>query len=464
MKPSSHHRRTVCALTAWTLVVAGCGGDDDDSDSAASTPVGDPPATTAPPVTDPPPTTAPPVTDPPATTAPPVTDPPAATAPPSSPPETARTPAGTETPGPDDDELTAQIEAVLTDAIAPGSIRWDSSGIEAPPTAAVAAVRIPGRDDVLVAVGTNVDGTPTEADAPYHVGTLGDSLVRSVAFRMVDDGVLDPTSTVERWVPTYPNANRVTVQMLLDNTTGWSDWGPITPDPVVGDFGRSWSLREAVELRATVTTALDEPGTMTDEGLNNETVLGLVVEEVGGRPLAELVRLEVAEPAGLDHTNLSDGRESVEDFRYGVVALGGSPADTSSIEPVSFMTWWQATHSVISTPSDLLDLLDVWESGGLFTTDRTLAPDRLAPDPAGNPETFIGVGIPFNAYCPCTEVDGGIEPAAIGRVPGAPGTRTVMLRYVDGISVVVNVNSNEADSAEIRAVANVVHDTAAATL
>ena len=149
-----------------------------------------------------------------------------------------------------DDELAAQVEAVLANAIAPGSIAWNSSGVDAPATAAVAAVRIPGRDDVLVAVGDNVDGTPAEADAPFAVGDLTTNLVRTVAFQLIDEGVLDPTLTVDQWVPTLPNADRVTVQMVIDNETGWSDSdGLIEPDPVVTDFGRAWSLREAVELR-----------------------------------------------------------------------------------------------------------------------------------------------------------------------------------------------------------------------
>lgn len=37
-----------------------------------------------------------------------------------------------------------------------------------------------------------------------------------------------------------------------------------------------------------------------------------------------------------------------------------------------------------------------------------------------------------------------------------------LLRHADGISVVVNVNSNEADPADIKAVASAVHDIAAA--
>jgi hypothetical protein len=102
-------------------------------------------------------------------------------------------------------------------------------------------------------------------------------------------------------------------------------------------------------------------------------------------------------------------------------------------------------------------------AGELFTTDRTPALNRYAPDPAGTPNTYIGLGGPFNGYCPCTEVDGGIEPTAIGRAPAALGRLTFLLRYTDGISIVLNVNSNEAtDLADLQAVVAAVHDIAAA--
>ena len=181
-----------------------------------------------------------------------VSDPPATTAPPDAirRPHLGRRPIRRAPPttvdeapsGSSDDELAAQIEAVLADAIAPGSIRWDASGVDVPPTAAVAAVRIPGRDDVLVAVGENVDGTPAEADAPFPVASLTESLVRTVAFQLVDEGVLDPTLTVDQWVPTLPNADRVTVQMVhrqrdrLERLRGRSS--PTRSSPTSGERGR----------------------------------------------------------------------------------------------------------------------------------------------------------------------------------------------------------------------------------
>ena len=356
---------------------------------------------------------------------------------------------------------------MLANAIAPGSIRWNSSGVDAPATAAVAAVRIPGRDDVLVAVGDNLDGTPAEADAPIPVGDLTTNLVRTVAFQLIDEGVLDPTLTVDQWVPTLPNGDRVTVQMVIDNETGWSDAdGLIEPDPVVTDLGRAWSLREAVELRATVMTALAEPGTSTEDGRTNEAVLGLVVEEVGGQPLAELIRDRVAGPAGLDSTDLLNGSNFPAGFRPGVFDFNGAPVEASAFDGTSYLTWEQATQSAVSTPTNLLGLLDVWATGELFTTDRTPAPQRYAPEPSlddeGKPLAVIGRGVPFNGFCPCTEVDGGIEPIAFGRAPVTVGSSTSLLRYADGISVVVNVNSSEAFTSDFLAVTSEVHDLAAA--
>ena len=311
--------RTVALLTVAAITaLAGCSDSKPAADAEATTPstpssldqTGTASTTVA--VTDPPPT------------APPQSDPTTTTTPGTDQSRTATT---------GDEDLAAQIEAVLAKAIAPGAIRWDVSGVDIPPTAAVAAVRIPGSDDVLVAVGENVDGTPAEADAPFPVATLTGSLVRSVAFQLVDEGVLDPTLTVDHWVPALPNADRVTVQMVIDNETGWSDYGPIDPDPVVTDFERAWTLREVVELRATAMTALAEPGTRTNDRSSPT------------RPCsASWSRTSAADrwpnscasayPSRRDSTtpDCSTGSIAPAGYRHGVFAFAGTPTDTSAFD------------------------------------------------------------------------------------------------------------------------------------
>jgi CubicO group peptidase (beta-lactamase class C family) len=321
---------------------------------------------------------------------------------------------------------------------------------------------MPGRDDVLVAVGEHVDGSPADAAAPFFASGLTESLMRTVAFQLIDEGVLDPSLPVDQWLPTMSNADRVTVQMVLDRRTGWADSGPIEPDPVLADLARVWALREAVESRATVMTAVAEPGTPADDSLINASLLGLVVEEVAGRPLAELIRDRVSGPAGLDDTVLADRGLHRPDTGMACAPSAGrrwirrrsTPRPTSpGTRPRPRRCRRPPMCSISSTP------------GRQANCSRLIGspvPDRYEPEPADNPSLDFhnGVGVPFNGVCPCRNVDGGIEPTAFGRMPSAPGSRLILLRYTDDISVVVNVNSNEAAPADIQAVANEVHDIA----
>jgi CubicO group peptidase (beta-lactamase class C family) len=445
----------LAALTVSAVLLAACGGD---SDSEASGPATSDvvSATIAPAVTETDPSEVTETTEAseepsPDTTTPDTTTPettvPATTAPATVPAE----------------EIEADIEAVLANALAPGAIGWTQNGVDMPPTAIVAAVRIPGRDDVLVGVGENTDGTPVDATAPFSVATLTTSLVRTVALQLVDDGTLDTAATVDQWAPSAPNADRVTVQMLLEYATGWGESGPVQPDPVLADLERAWTLREVVELRSTVITADDEPGAPSPAGLFIDTVLGLIVEEVTGRPLAAVVHDQVAVPAGLDETLLTDGTDTPADIRHGKININDAAVDTASVpSAVAYFTYNQAISSVVSTPSDLLDLLDAWHSGDLFTTDRTPAPDHFGDNWEANPDTRVGVNVPFNGYCPCIDTDDGPEIAKIGRTPFGPFSKTFLLRYADGISVVMTVNTGAvSDPAQLGAVVDAVHDIAA---
>ena len=353
---------------------------------------------------------------------------------------------------------------MLAGALAPGAIGWTEYGVDMPPTAIVAAVRIPGRDDVLVGIGENTDGSPVDTAAPFPVAGLTTSLVRTVALQLVDEGTLDTAATVDRWAPTVPNAGRVTVQMLLEYTTGWVESGSVEPNPILADLERTWTLQEVVELESTVVTAEDEPGTPSSAGNFIDTVLGLIVEEVTGQPLADLVHDRVAVPAGLDDTLLADGVSIPDGFRHGRVNINGAVLDTAMVpSAVAYFTYNQAISSVVSTPMDLLDLLDAWHSGELFTTDRTPAPDRFAPNWDANPNTRAGVDVPFNGYCPCSDTNEGLEVSKIGRTPFGDFSESFLLRYADGISVVLTVNTGAVtDPAQLGALVDSVHDIAAA--
>jgi CubicO group peptidase (beta-lactamase class C family) len=364
--------------------------------------------------------------------------------------------------------LEAEITALLEAAMEPGAIDWTREGDAGDPTAVTAGVRMDGRDDVLVVVGTQADGTEAMATDPLSVGPLTGALARTIALQLVDEGILDPTATVDAWVPAMPVADVASVESLIEMRTGWSRWGAPGDDVVLDDLERPWTLTEVVDLVSPTVSVDPNPSVATTDVLMTDLILGHVLEQVTGEPLATLVEDRIAGPLGLADTTISDGDLPAR-YRHGVFDFDGEAVDTSMFPLTAYFTWHTATLAAVSSVPDLLDLLDAWQTGDLFTTDRTPSPERFGPERATSPSEIIsydGLGVPFNGYCPCTAAGDGHEVTAIGRTPtgNIVGTDTHALRYADGITVVVHFNIGQsADRTQVRAIADAIHRTAASS-
>ncbi len=235
----------------------------------------------------------------------------------------------------------------------------------------------------------------------------------------------------------------------VEMRTGWTAWSPDATAPIVEDFAREWTLTEVVEIVSAdpAVTVADRPTVANTDVLTTDLVLGHVLQEVTQQSLPELVAERIARPLGLERTLVQDGTTPVPGWEAGVFVFDGSVTSTSEFDPTSYLTWERATQASVSSVPDLLDLLDAWDAGSLFTTDRRPSPERFGADRAttvGDPTSYIGLGVPFNGYCPCEPEGSGTRVHAIGRSPGGLGTITYLYRFADGISVVLHLNSNHA--------------------
>jgi D-alanyl-D-alanine carboxypeptidase len=372
-------------------------------------------------------------------------------------------PATTEPSG-TDDPVVDEIQGLLDAALEDPAVAWNPSGIDAPPTGASVAVRLPDHDDIVLASGESVDGTPFDPEAPFNIGGITESLVQTVAYQLIDEGRLDPTATIDRWLPNQPNAERITVQMTLDHTHGWPNWSDASIDLMAADPDRRWTLAEVLASVETDPPAA-EPGTFTGQGTGRAaTALAYIAEDVTGSTLAELVEERVTQPAGLDDTAISDGTEP-PGFEDGVLVYDGQRLDTSEFPHTSYNTYFAGSASANSTPREILDLLDVWKSGDLFTTNRVPGPGRFLAARTTEDGDVYGSGIPFYGFCPCEEDGANVSVTAIGRAPHSPFTNNHVFHYpADGVSVVLHFNSDEqTDRAPLRQLAHAIHDAAASS-
>jgi D-alanyl-D-alanine carboxypeptidase len=207
---------------------------------------------------------------------------------------------------------------------------------------------------------SRADSSLTAVDTRFQLGSISKWIASLVVLRLVDQGLLDLHQPVATFLPNYAGsgAGRVTLHHLLSHTSG-------LPNDLIAAFEDDPSLltstigtREAVRRYASGELAF-APGSRFDYAHSNWILVQAVVEQVTGQPYAEVVRRQIAEPAGLEHTGVAQG-----DFDRHHVALGyrdGAPA------PTALPSFLQATGGAYSTAPDLLRLSHAVASGALLS-------------------------------------------------------------------------------------------------
>ncbi len=280
-----------------------------------------------------------------------------------------------------DDHLSAAIQEIIDASLVPGAIDWNCCGVDLPATGVIVGVRVPGQPDILLAAGTYLDdGTALEPTASFPTANLGYSIVAEIGMKLVADGTLDPEATIDAWLPDAPNAERITVGMLIDATHGWGDYGDVLGQNVTADLERHWTSSEAVATLVDVAPAA-EPGTFVGDGVGTGMLaLGYIAEQVTGTSLADLVTSTITEPAGLDDSLLSDGSDLPDNYQHGRFFVEGAPTHSTAESPLTaYFTYAPAEDAFVSTVPDLLDLLDTW-------VDGTWRPGATPPTPAAFPD------------------------------------------------------------------------------
>jgi D-alanyl-D-alanine carboxypeptidase len=115
--------------------------------------------------------------------------------------------------------LDAALARELQRALDSGRAALDSPG-------ASAAVVLPDGD-----VWTGVSGTadlrrhnPVTPDTQFAIGSITKPLVAALALDLAEAGILDLDDRLAKWVPRFPDADRITLRQLLSHTAGTRDF------------------------------------------------------------------------------------------------------------------------------------------------------------------------------------------------------------------------------------------------
>ncbi len=231
-------------------------------------------------------------------------------------------------------------------------------------------------------------------DNLFRIGSNTKTYVAGVILKLVTEGKLKLTDVLEAYVPGIKNGNLITMRQLLNHSSGIFNY---TDDPALNSHSKV-TPTDLVGL-AKKHEPYFEPGTSWHYSNTNFILLGMIAEQVGGKPIAELIRTKLLVPHKLEHT-FFDGTEPVN----GTIAKGFS--STGKDVTNSYDTSWAwAAGAMVATPSDLARWIAMVAKGEVYTAE--IQKELLTGIPA-----FSGVDYGLGLFLSSAAITG--KSAAIG--------------------------------------------------
>jgi len=279
-------------------------------------------------------------------------------------------------------------------------------------TGAAVLVRSPELGDWSTTIGTRTwHGTDPVTPADHiRIGSNTKPMTGTVILQLVDEGKIGLEDPVSKYRPDVPNGDNITITQLLNMRSGLGNY---TVDPALNEQqdnnpGRAWTQDELLAM-AFAQPVKFPPGEGYFYSNTNTVLLGQIIEQITGMPVAQAFQTRIFDPSGMTNSSFPDITDaSVPEphptfYTYGTNvgtidsnvlspevqagALAGTlqPSDTTGLNP----SWAWTAGAAISTAEDLAVFAKALAGGGLISPD--LQAQRMAsfipvnPDKPGGP-------------------------------------------------------------------------------
>jgi D-alanyl-D-alanine carboxypeptidase len=285
----------------------------------------------------------------------------------------------------------------------------DTTARELQVPGAMVLLRTPQGDFTVSHGTTQLDTTtPPRADTHFRIASNTKSMTAAVIVQLAQEGKLSLDDSVSQYVPSVPNGDNITIDELLTMRSGLYNYtdAPELAAIVDRDPTKVWAPDELLAI-AFAHPPNFPPGTAYEYCNTNYVLLGLIAEQVDGRPLDRVMQDRLFGPLGMHDTLLPARTANTIPAPYSHGYLYGSslfvltdtpyPPDiqaaarAGTLRPTDYTdlnhSWAYAAGGVISTASDLAIWIEALVSGRVFDAayqrrwlDSMQAKDPSMPD------------------------------------------------------------------------------------
>jgi len=270
-------------------------------------------------------------------------------------------------------------------------------------------IRSPELGDWTTTFGTKTwhGSEPVTLDEHIRIGSNTKTWTGTVILQLVDEGKISLDDPVSKYRPDVPNGDNITISQLLSMHSGLANY---TTDLDLNEQNdtnpsRAWTPEELLAKGFAMPPAF-APGERWMYSNTNTVLLGVIIEQLTGMPVAEAFKTRIFDPLGLTGTSFPDIADaSIPDphpqfYTFGtnvgtIDSLVLSPeiqagAKDGTLEPFDVTdvnpSWAWTAGAGLSTTEDLADYVKALVGGGLLSPESQQARlDSVQPTDPNNP-------------------------------------------------------------------------------
>jgi D-alanyl-D-alanine carboxypeptidase len=222
-----------------------------------------------------------------------------------------------------------------------------------------------------VSVYANGDPADATTDSLFLLASVTKTFVAAAVMSLVEEGSLQLDDQIGTWFPDLdPIYEPVTVRMLLNHTSGIYNYtDDLWTSP---DLDRVWTQEELVDIGFSHAPYC-EPGAEFNYSNTNYILLGLILEQIEGKPVSQILRERAIAPANLEHTFFTPEEEVVGDM---ATPFNFNGTEIGQLYDMSIL--WTA-GGMVSVAADTANWM--WELYGARSVIQSGSVDQMLGDP-----------------------------------------------------------------------------------
>jgi CubicO group peptidase (beta-lactamase class C family)/pimeloyl-ACP methyl ester carboxylesterase len=276
-----------------------------------------------------------------------------------------------------------RIEAIVHDEMGRNGLK-----------AAIVRVDTGARPLLSRAYGQSMAGVPANRRMHFRIGSMAIPYLITVLLQLQEEGRLSLDDKLSEFRPQLPDADRITLRELAENTSGYLDWiqgNESFATALFGNVFKQWSVRELLAIAFARGMAC-APRTCFIYAHTNYAVLAQVISVVTGRSVRSEIEERVLKPLGLRGISISRLPAMPGPVLHSYNSLRGHYEDATLWSP----SWTVGAGTVMSgTIADVARSARAIGSGALLSP--AASQEQFTPDASGlgkvAPGIHFGLGI-----------------------------------------------------------------------